>query len=47
MAKILNTAFDENFIKVVEGGIPETTELLACKFDKVHLVPDKDALLGP
>ncbi|MEM7181340.1 MAG: aldehyde dehydrogenase [Spirochaetota bacterium] len=35
MAKILNTAFEENFIKVIEGGIPETTELLSCKFDKI------------
>ncbi len=35
MAKIINENFDPNFFKVVEGGIPETSELLKQKFDKI------------
>lgn len=35
MAKLINENFDPNFFKVVEGGIPETTELLNQKFDKI------------
>ncbi|MCT8339888.1 aldehyde dehydrogenase [Flavobacteriaceae bacterium TK19130] len=35
MAKLINNHFDPGFIKVVEGGIPETTELLKLDFDKI------------
>lgn len=35
MAQIINSNFDPNFFKVVEGGIPETTALLNEKFDKI------------
>ena len=35
MATIINQNFDENFFKVVEGGIKETTELLKQDFDKI------------
>ena len=35
MASILNEAFDSNFLKVIQGGVQETTELLKQKFDKI------------
>ncbi len=35
MAKIINDNFDANYIKVIEGGVPETTALLKEKFDKI------------
>lgn len=35
MAKLINDNFDPNFFKVIEGGIPETTELLNQNFDKI------------
>ncbi|AOW19481.1 aldehyde dehydrogenase [Urechidicola croceus] len=35
IAQIINTNFDPNYFKVVEGGIPQTTELLNQKFDKI------------
>jgi aldehyde dehydrogenase (NAD+) len=35
LADVLRKAFDENYIAVVEGGIPETTALLEQKFDKI------------
>lgn len=35
MAKIINENFDPNYLKVIEGGIPETTALLNQKFDKI------------
>ena len=35
MAEVLNSNFDAGYIKVVEGGIPETTELLEQSFDKI------------
>ncbi len=35
MAKLINKNFNPNYIKVVEGGIPETTNLLNQKFDKI------------
>lgn len=35
MASLINENFDPGLIKVVEGGIPETTELLNQKFDKI------------
>ncbi|MEN8187412.1 MAG: aldehyde dehydrogenase family protein [Bacteroidota bacterium] len=35
MAKLINENFDPEFFKVIEGGIPETKELLDQKFDKV------------
>lgn len=35
IAKIINENFDENYFTVIEGGIPETTELLNQKFDKI------------
>ncbi|MBL4663919.1 MAG: aldehyde dehydrogenase family protein, partial [Flavobacteriaceae bacterium] len=33
--KIISKSFSEEYIAVVEGGIPETTKLLAEKFDKI------------
>ena len=35
MAKIINDNFDSNVMYVLEGGIPESTELLKHKFDKI------------
>jgi aldehyde dehydrogenase (NAD+) len=35
LAKLINDNFDPQYLHVVEGGIPETTELLAQKFDKI------------
>ena len=35
MAQIINDNFEPEFFRVVEGGIPETTELLEQKFDKI------------
>ena len=35
MAKIMNENFDPEYFNVVEGGIPETSALLAEKFDKI------------
>ena len=35
MAKILNENFDPNYIRVVEGAIPETTALLKQRYDKI------------
>ncbi|MCF6308703.1 MAG: aldehyde dehydrogenase [Flavobacteriaceae bacterium] len=35
MAKLINENFNPNYLKVVEGGILETTELLNQKFDKI------------
>lgn len=35
MAKIINENFDANYIKVIEGGVEETTALLKEKFDKI------------
>jgi aldehyde dehydrogenase (NAD+) len=35
MAELINENFDSGFLKVVEGGIPETTALLECKYDKI------------
>lgn len=35
MASILNEAFNPNFLKVIQGGVKETTELLKQKFDKI------------
>ena len=35
MASILNEAFNPNFLKVIQGGVQETTELLKQKFDKI------------
>lgn len=35
MATILNEAFDPNFLKVIQGGVQQTTELLKQKFDKI------------
>lgn len=35
MVKLINENFDSKYLKVVEGGIPETTELLEQKFDKI------------
>ncbi len=35
MAKIISENFNVAYLKVVEGGIPETTELLNQKFDKI------------
>ena len=35
MAKIINENFESEYLKVVEGGIPETTELLNQNFDKI------------
>ena len=35
IAKMINENFDASVFTVVEGGVPETTELLAQKFDKI------------
>ncbi|MHA7059964.1 aldehyde dehydrogenase [Aquimarina sp. M1] len=35
MAKIINENFSEEFFRVIEGGVEETTELLKVKFDKI------------
>jgi aldehyde dehydrogenase (NAD+) len=35
MAKIINNNFDERVLKVVEGGVPETSALLKERFDKI------------
>ena len=35
LALIINNAFDPQVLKVIEGGIPETTTLLQQKFDKI------------
>jgi aldehyde dehydrogenase (NAD+) len=35
MAKMINENFDPSFLYVVEGGVPETTEVLALPFDKI------------
>src|SRR5690606_3436698 len=35
MAKIINSTFPADYFHVVEGGIEETTELLAHRFDKI------------
>jgi aldehyde dehydrogenase (NAD+) len=35
MADLINNAFDPSFIKVIQGGVTETTELLKQKFDKI------------
>ena len=35
LAELINTNFPSNYLHVVEGGIPETTELLSLKFDKI------------
>ncbi len=38
MAKLINENFNPNYLKVVEGGIPETTELLNQKFDMIFFI---------
>ena len=35
MAKIINENFPKEFLFVAEGGVPETTEILKLKFDKI------------
>lgn len=35
IAKMINENFNPDFFKVVEGGVPETTELLDLKWDKI------------
>lgn len=35
MASIIHDHFDPSYLKVVEGGVPETTELLDQRFDKI------------
>ncbi len=35
LATLINKNFPENFLHVVEGGVTETTQLLACDFDKI------------
>lgn len=35
MAEIINENFNRNYLHVVEGGVPEVTDLLKCKFDKI------------
>jgi aldehyde dehydrogenase (NAD+) len=35
MAKIINENFPSNYLFVAEGGVPETTELLKLRFDKI------------
>lgn len=33
--KIVASVFENQYFAVVEGGVPETTELLKCRFDKI------------
>lgn len=35
LAELINNNFPSNYLYVVEGGIPETTELLKLRFDKI------------
>lgn len=35
MSKLINEHFDPRYLKVVEGGIPETTALLEQRYDKI------------
>lgn len=35
LARLMNDNFEPEFFRVIEGGIPETTELLNQKFDKI------------
>lgn len=35
MAQLINGHFDREYIYVAEGGVPETTGLLQCRFDKI------------
>lgn len=35
MAKLINENFDPDYLRVVEGGVPETTALLDQRFDKI------------
>lgn len=35
MAKLINENFDPNYLRVVEGAIPETTALLKQRYDKI------------
>lgn len=35
LAELINTNFPPNYLHVVEGGIPETTELLKLPYDKI------------
>lgn len=35
MSKMINSAFPREYVFVAEGGIPETTEILKLKFDKI------------
>lgn len=35
IAKMVNDNFEPEYFKVIEGGVPETTELLEQKFDKI------------
>jgi aldehyde dehydrogenase (NAD+) len=35
MARLINSNFDEAYLKVVEGGVSETTQLLKQSFDKI------------
>ena len=35
MARLINDYFDSNYLAVVETGIPETTDLLSYKFEKI------------
>ncbi|MBN2348886.1 MAG: aldehyde dehydrogenase [Bacteroidales bacterium] len=35
LAQLINKNFNPEYLKVVEGGIPETTELINQKFDKI------------
>ena len=35
IAKLVNENFDENYFRVVEGGVPETTALLEQKWDNI------------
>ena len=35
IAKMINENFDQNYFRVVEGGVPETTKLLELKWDKI------------
>ena len=43
IARLINSNFDPGFLKVVEGGIPVTTDLLKQQFDKIFFTVNIDS----
>ena len=35
METLINSNFEENYVNVIPGGVPETTEILKLRFDKI------------